>query len=86
MGQRSRSIYLRAFEQDGYWTVKIAVDTYDSTGDTDEVLTLREVTKAPSTDDAVDQTWVILVTALHILERHGALGRIAGVDWPALPI
>ena len=83
---RRRSIYLRAYEQDGYWTVKIAVDQYDSMGTTDEVLTLREVTKAPSTDDAIDQTWVILVTALHILERHGALGRIAGADWPALDL
>lgn len=86
MSNRKRNLYVRAFEQDGYWTIKIAVDQYDSEGTTDEVLTLREVTKAPSTDDPVDQAWVILVTSLHILEKHGAMGRISGADWPALPL
>lgn len=84
MSDRKRSLYLRAYEQNGYWTIKIAVDQYDAMGTTDEVLTIREVSKTPTTDDAIDQSWVILVTALHILERHGALGRIAGADWPAL--
>jgi len=86
MTNRKQSLYLRAFEQDGYWTIKIALDRYDSEGTADEVLTLREVSTAPSVTGAEDQCWVILVTALHILERHGAMGRIAGADWPPLPI
>jgi len=86
MANRQQSLYLRAFEQKGYWTIKIALDRYDSEGTADEVLTLREVSTAPSVDGELDQAWVLLVTALHILERHGAMGRIAGADWPPLPI
>lgn len=81
-----RSFYIRAFEHEGYWTIKIAVDSYDHQGTPDEVLTLRENVKCPRTDDHVDQTWVLLVQTLHILEANGAMGRIAGADWPALPV
>lgn len=80
----NRSVYLRAFEHGAYWTIKIAVDEQDDSGTTSEPLTLRESTRAPKTDDPVDQAWVLLVTALHVLERHGAMGRISGADWPAL--
>lgn len=80
----SRSMYLRAFEHEGYWTVKIAFDVYDSEGTADEALTMREVTKIPSTDTPVDQAWLILITAVHYLEAQGAMGRVRGADWPAL--
>lgn len=82
--KNSRSLYLRAFEHEGYWTIKIAFDEYDSEGTADEALTLRAVTQAPRTDTPIDQTWVILVQALHYLEQQGAMGRISGADWPAL--
>ena len=85
-GKDNEAVYLRAFQNGGYWTIKIGGDRYDSEGTADEVLTLREVSQAPRSDDAVDQAWVVLVTALHILEKHGAMGRISGADWPALPI
>lgn len=81
-----RSVYLRAFEHNGYWTIKIAVDGYDDEGTTDEILTLRTNQKIARTDDAVDQAWLVLVLGLHFLESQGAAGRIRGADWPALPI
>jgi hypothetical protein len=80
------SLYLRAFKQNGYWTIKIALDRYDAQGTTDEVLTLRTNTKAAQTDEPLDQAWIILILAVHFLESMGAAGRVAGADWPALPI
>jgi hypothetical protein len=77
-------MYLRAFEHNGYWTLKIALDQYDSEGTSDEVMTLRTNTKVASIDEPLDQAWLILVLAIHFLESKGAAGRIRGADWPAL--
>jgi hypothetical protein len=82
----SRAVYIRAFQHGGYWTLKVGVDLYDSEGTADEVLTLREVSQVPSVDTAIDQAWLIAVQVAHLLEREGATGRVAGADWPALPI
>jgi hypothetical protein len=77
-------MYLRAFEHEGYWTIKIAFDEYDIQGTADDVLTLRSVSRVPSTDDTLDQAWLILLTAVKYLEQQGALGRVGGADWPTL--
>jgi hypothetical protein len=85
MGKKDRrTVHLSAFEHQGYWTIKLHVDAYDSQGTTDEQVNLRTNAKVPITDTGVDQAWLILITMIHYLEAQGALGRVRGSDWPAL--
>jgi len=85
MGKKDkRSFYLNAFEHNGYWTIKMHLDAFDSQGTTDEVMTLRTNSRVAHIDTPMDQTWLILILAVHFLESQGALGRVRGADWPAL--
>lgn len=79
-----RSFYLTAFEHNGYWTIKMHLDGYDSEGTTDEQMSLRTNSKVATIDTPLDQAWLILILAVHFLESQGALGRVRGADWPAL--
>jgi len=86
MGEDQRAVFLRAFQQGKYWTIKIQIDTYDGEGTADDTQLVRTSLQMPLTDDPVDQAWVVLINGLHLLEAKGAAGRISGADWPALPI
>jgi hypothetical protein len=83
-GKALRTIHLNANEHKGYWQLRVSFDNYDREGTADEILTIRKPAQIPDTDDAYDQCWLVLVTAVHMIEEAGASGRIAGGDWPAL--
>jgi hypothetical protein len=85
MGKKdTRSFYLTAFEHNGYWTIKMHLDAFDSQGTTDEQMSLRTNVKVATIDTPMDQAWLILILSVHFLESQGALGRIRGQDWPPL--
>lgn len=79
-----KAMYLRAFQHEGYWTIKIAVEQFDSQGTADEILTLRTNAKVAEIDEPLDQAWLVLLLAVHFLESSGSVGRVRGADWPAL--
>ena len=79
-----RTIHANANEHQGYWQVRITVDTVDREGLEENTITWRQPTKAPDVDGDLDQAWVLLVLMVHLLEKEGAAGRIATGDWPGL--
>lgn len=82
--RRYRSIHANAHEHEGYWQVRVSMSTVSGEGLQEQTITWRKPTKIPDIQGDLDQAWVVLVTMVHLLEKEGAVGRIAAGDWPPL--
>lgn len=78
------TIHANANQHEGYWQLRITVDRFEGDSFEQQSFTLRKAVKIPLVDTDVDQAWLVLITMVHALEAEGAVGRVAGADWPAL--
>jgi len=79
-----KTIHANASERDGWWTLRITFSTTDGEGMLEDPVTWRGVCQVPSVDTPVDQSWALMVTMCHMLEREGSVGRVSSGDWPGL--
>jgi len=82
--RRFRTIHANANEHEGYWQVRITVDTVGREGFEENTVTWRKPVQVPDVETDLDQAWLLLVSMLHVLEAEGSAGRIAAADWPPL--
>lgn len=82
--RRFRTIHANANEHEGYWQMRISMDTVSGKGFEEQTVTWRKPAQIPDVEGDLDQAWVVLVTMVHLLEKEGAIGRIAAGDWPPL--
>jgi len=77
------SIHANMHQQDGYWTLRITADKVDANGSGVVTVAVRDNAEMPEMDTDLDQVWVALVQLIHLIEKHGSIGRISSrVDAP----
>jgi hypothetical protein len=72
------TVRLLAEEGVAGWTVGLWWYGHDDEGQAHDGGHLTTVVSIPKIDSELDQAWLVLVTALHMLEEAGSVGSLRG--------